>query len=86
MTDLKNKIEKFETRTPLKRTGEPNDIAELVLAVIIAIPVNVEREFSTRWGVFRGRTAILPSKCKCKFILRAAYIKQEQFPYFRELR
>ncbi|CAN5440992.1 SDR family oxidoreductase [soil metagenome] len=35
-------IEKFETRTPIKRTGEPNDIAELVLALIKSNYVNGE--------------------------------------------
>jgi ketoreductase RED2 len=35
-------IEKFEKRTPLKRTGEPNDIAELVLALIKSNYINGE--------------------------------------------
>lgn len=35
-------IEKFETRTPLKRTGEPIDIAELVLAIIKSNYINGE--------------------------------------------
>ncbi len=35
-------IEKFETRTPLKRTGEPNDIAELVIAIIKSNYINGE--------------------------------------------
>ncbi len=32
--DFDEAIEKFKTRTSLKRIGEPNDIAELVLALI----------------------------------------------------
>ena len=35
-------IEKFERRTPLKRTGEPNDIAELVIAIIKSNYINGE--------------------------------------------
>lgn len=35
-------IEKFEKRTPLKRTGEPSDIAELVIALIKSNYVNGE--------------------------------------------
>ncbi len=35
-------IEKFEKRTPLKRTGEPNDIAELVIAIIKSNYINGE--------------------------------------------
>jgi len=35
-------IQKFENRTPLKRTGEPNDIAELVLAIIKSNYINGE--------------------------------------------
>lgn len=35
-------IEKFETKTPLKRTGEPNDIAELVIAIIKSNYINGE--------------------------------------------
>ena len=35
-------IEKFETKTPLKRTGEPNDIAELVIALIKSNYINGE--------------------------------------------
>lgn len=35
-------IEKFESRTPLKRTGEPNDIAELVIAIIKSNYINGE--------------------------------------------
>lgn len=35
-------IEKFENRTPLKRTGEPNDIAELVVAMIKSNYINGE--------------------------------------------
>ena len=35
-------IEKFETKTPLKKTGEPNDIAELVIAMIKSNYINGE--------------------------------------------
>ena len=35
-------IEKFENRTPLKRTGKPNDIAELVIALIKSNYINGE--------------------------------------------
>ena len=35
-------IDKFEKRTPLKRTGEPNDIAELAVALIKSNYVNGE--------------------------------------------
>lgn len=35
-------IDKFETKTPLKRTGEPNDIAELVIAMIKSNYINGE--------------------------------------------
>jgi 3-oxoacyl-[acyl-carrier protein] reductase len=35
-------IEKFENRTPLKRTGESNDIAELALAIIKSNYINGE--------------------------------------------
>lgn len=35
-------IEKFETRTPLKRVGVPNDIAELVIAIIKSNYINGE--------------------------------------------
>lgn len=35
-------IDKFEQRTPLKRTGEPNDIAELAIALIKSNYVNGE--------------------------------------------
>lgn len=40
--DFVDAIEKFETRTPLKRTGEPNDIAELVIAIIKSNYINGE--------------------------------------------
>lgn len=35
-------IDKFETKTPLKRTGIPDDIAELVLAMIKSNYINGE--------------------------------------------
>lgn len=35
-------IEKFENKTPLKRIGEPNDIAELVIAIIKSNYINGE--------------------------------------------
>lgn len=35
-------VEKFEKRTPLKRTGDPNDVAELVVATIKSNYINGE--------------------------------------------
>jgi len=35
-------INKFKTKTPLQRAGKPNDIAELVLAVIKSNYINGE--------------------------------------------
>ncbi len=40
--DFSVAIEKFENRTPLKRTGTPNDIAELVLAITKSNYINGE--------------------------------------------
>lgn len=40
--DFQVAIEKFETKTPLKRTGEPDDIAELVIAMIKSNYINGE--------------------------------------------
>ncbi|MCE3238004.1 MAG: 3-oxoacyl-[acyl-carrier protein] reductase [Gammaproteobacteria bacterium] len=40
--DFSVAIEKFENRTPLKRVGEPNDIAELVIAIIKSNYINGE--------------------------------------------
>ncbi len=41
-TDFSVAIEKFENKTPLKRTGEPNDIAELAIAMIKSNYINGE--------------------------------------------
>lgn len=40
--DFSVAIDKFETKTPLKRTGEPNDIAEIVMALIKSNYINGE--------------------------------------------
>jgi ketoreductase RED2 len=40
--DFKEAIDKFTNRTPLKRTGEPNDIAEVALALIKSNYINGE--------------------------------------------
>lgn len=40
--DFSEAIQKFENKTPLKRTGEPNDIAELVIAIIKSNYINGE--------------------------------------------
>lgn len=40
--DFDEAISKFQNRTPLKRTGEPNDIAELVLAILRSNYINGE--------------------------------------------
>lgn len=40
--DFDEALEKFQTQTPLKRIGEPRDIAELVLAIIKSNYINGE--------------------------------------------
>jgi ketoreductase RED2 len=42
VANFQEAIEKFSNRTPLKRTGEPNDIAELAIALIKSNYINGE--------------------------------------------
>lgn len=40
--DFRDAVEKFENKTPLKRAGKPNDIAEIALAIIKSDYINGE--------------------------------------------